>query len=390
MLGWAAGNGQQTAHNSNRPGAPACALGSYWNSGVLAYTAVVQMTPHGCKVGKIVLFGSGETSAGGRAVHDRLMSELTPPVTVAILETPAGFEPNSEYVAGQVADFIIARLRNYNPQVHVIPARKKGTLFSPDDPRILEPLLDANYIFLGPGSPTYAVRNLEGTLALKYILGRHQEGATLCFASAATLAVGAVVLPVYEIFKAGSDLYWADGLNIFGLFGLHLAVVPHWNNTEGGAHLDTSRCFMGGERFEELKRLLPAHTVVLGIDEHTAVVFDFQQGEGVVLGQGMITVATHTDETAWPAGRSFSLSELGAYQMPATFPSFDLPTRTLKTQSQLTTLPPEVAHLMDVREEARRAKDWARADALREQLADLGFEIEDMPEGPRLRRTRAD
>jgi len=137
-------------------------------------------------------------------------------------------------------------------------------------------MLDANYVFLGPGSPTYAARNLEGTLALEYLLERHKAGAVLCFASAATLAVGAKVLPVYEIFKAGSELYWADGLNVFAAFGLELAIVPHWNNTDGGVHLDTSRCFMGQERMDQLRQLLPASTVLLGIDEHTALVFDFK------------------------------------------------------------------------------------------------------------------
>ena len=110
-------------------------------------------------LGKIVLFGSGETSATGRAIHDRLMAELPPPIVVAILETPAGFQPNCEHVAREVAEFITERLKNYRPEVRIIPARKRGTPFSPDDPLLPEPLLDANYVFLGPGSPTYAARN---------------------------------------------------------------------------------------------------------------------------------------------------------------------------------------------------------------------------------------
>ena len=90
--------------------------------------------------GKIVLFGSGETSASGRAVHDRLMAELRPPIVVAILETPAGFQPNSEHVAHEVGEFFRTRLRNYEPEVRIIHARKKGTRFSPDDPGLLEPM----------------------------------------------------------------------------------------------------------------------------------------------------------------------------------------------------------------------------------------------------------
>jgi len=341
-------------------------------------------------LGKIVLFGSGETSATGRAIHDRLMAELPPPIVVAILETPAGFQPNSEHVAREVADFITERLKNYRPEVRIIPARKKGTRFSPDDPLLLEPLLDANYVFLGPGSPTYAARNLEGTLALEYLVERHRAGAVLCFASAATLAVGAKVLPVYEIFKAGSDLYWTDGLDVFGAFGLELAIVPHWNNTDGGVHLDTSRCFMGRQRLEQLRPLLPASTVLLGIDEHTALIFDFQQGRALVAGKGTITIASDAGEKTYSTGDSFALDELGPYRLPPDVVAPRLPVRAHEKRPPAApaTLPPEVAQLINLREDARRAQHWAEADALRQQIAGMGFEVQDTPQGPRwLHRT---
>jgi hypothetical protein len=291
-------------------------------------------------------------------------------------------------VAGEVAEFITARLQNHQPEVRIIPARKKRTPFSPDDPALLKPLLDANYIFLGPGSPTYAARNLEGTLALEYLLERHRAGAVLCFASAATLAVGAKVLPVYEIFKAGSDLYWADGLNVFAAFGLELAIVPHWNNTDGGDHLDTSRCFMGRHRMDQIRQLLPASAVVLGIDEHTALIFDFQQGQGLVMGKGTVTVGSNAGEKAYSAGESFALAELGPYRLPPNVASSRVPVRARARRPAPAppTLPPEVAQLIGLREDARRAQDWAEADALRQQIADLGFEVEDTRQGPRWRR----
>jgi cyanophycinase-like exopeptidase len=336
-------------------------------------------------LGKIVLFGSGETSATGRAIHDRLMAELTPPVVVAILETPAGFQPNSEHVAREVGEFMTARLKNYRPDVRIIPARKKESRFSPDDALLLEPLLDANYIFLGPGSPTYTARNLEGTLALEYLLERHKMGAVLCFASAATLAVGAKVLPVYEIFKAGSDLYWADGLNVFGAYGLDLAIVPHWNNTDGGIHLDTSRCFMGQQRLEQLGALLPASTVLLGIDEHTALIFDFQQARALVAGKGTVTIASAAGEKTYSTGDSFALHELGPYRLPPDATTSRPPVRAeaKKPPAVPVTLPPEVAKLINLREDARRAQHWAEADALRQQIAGMGFEVQDTPQGPR-------
>jgi cysteinyl-tRNA synthetase len=42
--------------------------------------------------------------------------------------------------------------------------------------------------------------------------------------------------------------------------------------------------------------------------------------------------------------------------------------------------------LLAERETARADRDFERADALRDQLAEMGWEIRDTPEGARLRR----
>jgi len=105
--------------------------------------------------------------------------------------------------------------------------------------------------------PTYAIRQLKGTLAWDIIRARHRLGATLVFASAATISVSAWALPVYEIYKVGEDVFANQGLNLFRDFGLHLSFIPHWNNADGGVDLDTSRCFIGMDRFVEWCNLVP-------------------------------------------------------------------------------------------------------------------------------------
>jgi cysteinyl-tRNA synthetase len=47
---------------------------------------------------------------------------------------------------------------------------------------------------------------------------------------------------------------------------------------------------------------------------------------------------------------------------------------------------PEVLQLVEAREQARRSRDWKRADALRARLLELGVLVEDGPSGPRLKR----
>ena len=155
--------------------------------------------------GLIVLLGSGETSATVRTVYNWLFERLDTSIHIGILETPAGFEPNSAGVAGQIADFFKQRLQNFQPRTSVIPVRKRGTAYSPDNPELLTPLLEANVIVMGPGSPTYTVRQLQDSVAWQTLTACHRLGATLIFASAATIAVSVQALPVYEIYKVGED-----------------------------------------------------------------------------------------------------------------------------------------------------------------------------------------
>ena len=51
-------------------------------------------------------------------------------------------------------------------------------------------------------------------------------------------------------------------------------------------------------------------------------------------------------------------------------------------------VPDEVRALVEEREEARKGKDWAGADSLRNKILELGFAVEDRPEGPLLRRVK--
>jgi cysteinyl-tRNA synthetase len=51
----------------------------------------------------------------------------------------------------------------------------------------------------------------------------------------------------------------------------------------------------------------------------------------------------------------------------------------------VTQAPDEARALLEQREGARRERDWARADELRDALAELGWEVRDGPDGPELR-----
>jgi cyanophycinase-like exopeptidase len=349
-----------------------------------------QDEPHRTHPGPVALFGSGETAPAGRRVHEMLFEQMKEPIRVAVLETPAGFQPNSHWVAGRLAEFIEESLQNYDPEVVVVAARRRDGPYSTDDASVAAPLLTANYLFAGPGSPTYAVRHLAGTRVWHTVVAQQRRGTALALASAAAIAASAHALPVYEIYKAGADLQWMPGLDLLGAYGLELAIGTHWNNQEGGAHLDTRCAFMGVERMARLQEMLPRSATILGIDEHTAVVLDFAEGTARVMGLGGATIRRGAEQHVFASGEVFPLATLGQVRLPPLEEGLpaEVVEAVLAAEKAATTLPPEVAALIDEREAARRARDWARADALREQIAGLGYAVTDTPEGPRWQRIR--
>ena len=336
-------------------------------------------------LGQIAFLGSGETSLAGGRIFEALARNIDGPVRIALLETPAGFELNSAQVVGKVGDFMSTRLQNYKPTVTVVPARKKDSAFSPDDLEIIRPLLTANIIFLGPGSPTYAIRQLRDSLAWDVVRARHRMGATLIFASAATISVSAHALPVYEIYKVGQDVHVVDGLNLFEDFGLHISFVPHWNNAEGGVDLDTSRCFMGMERFNEWCNQVPADNTTLGLDEHTGLILDFERGQCEVSGVSSVSLVRECDPKMYPAGSKFALNELGDLHMPEPLQGnipdsvWELVNSIVPPEAEAP--PDEVLALAEQRLSARAEKNWSESDRLRDEISSLGWAIKDSKEG---------
>lgn len=337
--------------------------------------------------GLIVLFGSGESLPGSGKTHERVAQALAQP-RIAILETPAGFEPNSAQVAGKIGGFLQKRLQNYSPQIELIPARKKGTTCSPDNADIVRPILHANWLLLGPGSPTYAARQLRDSLAWHMAVARQRLGAALMLASSAVLAVSAQTMPVYEIYKVGADLHWQDGLNFFGDYGLTLNIIPHWNNSDGGAELDTSRCYLGQTRFDALRQMLPDDHTFLGLDEHTALVIDPATESCQVMGNGRIVILRGQQRQEYSSGDTFHPAVLGDWRLPQA--GAGLPTAVWQEAQQVqremdAATPPqpstEVLALLAQRTQARDERNWQKADDLRDAIAGLGWQVRDTKDG---------
>jgi hypothetical protein len=186
----------------------------------------------------------------------------------------------------------------------------------------------------------------------------------------------------------GQDVHVVDGLNLFADFGLHVSFIPHWNNAEGGVDLDTSRCFIGMDRFAEWCDLVPADNETVGLDEHTGLIIDFESGLCEVNGVSSVSLVRECDPEMYPSGSKFPLGELGAFRIPEPGQK-DIPAHVWE---MCLNAPPleddrpseEVIVLVKKRAEARADKNWAESDKLRDEIAALGWSVQDAKDGYKL------
>lgn len=255
--------------------------------------------------------GSGEMTPGMAKVHRAIMNRGSQPVAAAFVDTPAGFELNHAAISAKARDYF---QEQFSLALDVASFPNAANSTPESMAQAMRTLRQATYIFSGPGSPTYAVRNWRETPVFETIAAKLIAGAHVTFASAAALAMGRHTIPVYEIYKVGEDPRWTEGLDLLGRFGFELAVVPHWNNNSGGGGAsghDTSRAFIGQPRFEQLRSMLPPGAVVLGIDEYTACTIDFSAAQCTVTGAGGVTIQPGDgDAYTFASGESFPCSLL--------------------------------------------------------------------------------
>jgi len=261
----------------------------------------------------VTLMGSGETSPTMVKVHRSVLERLgRRPVPAALLDTPFGFQENAAELSARVRAYFEESLRT---PIEVASLPGEPSSAAPGDAdrfateRLTGLLRDASYVFAGPGSPSYALRRWHGTVVPGLLAEKLARSGAVTFASAAALTLGAFTVPVYEIYKAGEEPHWLDGLDVLGAVGIHVAVVPHFNNAEGGTH-DTRFCYLGERRLALMEQMLPDDHFVLGVDEHTACVVDLEDRSVAVAGLGTVTVRRHGRTTVYASGERRSLDEV--------------------------------------------------------------------------------
>lgn len=368
--------------------------------------------------------GSGETSPTMVTPHQRVLAEC--PGERVVLDTPFGFQENADILTERLVDYF-----RDSVGTRVSPVRLRRADEAPATvAAAVAAVASASWVFAGPGSPSYALAVWRDT-GLRPHLDEVLTRGAMVLASAAALTAGTHTLAVYEIYKVGQDPHWLPGLDLLGHHtGLRAAVIPHFDNAEGGNH-DTRYCYMGERRLRLLEAQLPDDVFILGVDEHTGVSFDLDRREATVFGRGGMTVRRGESEWVLRSGSTASFDEIAEHGGVArTVPSstisvpaaahevehlmatgdvlaavdalleLDELDRDVETRATVHALISRLGHLaasprvdindvvgpyidalLQARQAARSGGRWDEADAIRDRLTSLRVVIKDSAAG---------
>ncbi|HXS62301.1 MAG TPA: hypothetical protein VN767_05465 [Streptosporangiaceae bacterium] len=255
----------------------------------------------------LAIMGSGETSPTMVTIHKEIVARLGPGKHSAVLlDTPYAFQENAADISSRSAAYF-ARSVGLEVDAVTEDCLSAGGAAAAAG---VAAIRSSDWVFAGPGSPTYALSKWRGGPVADALRDRIAAGTGITIiASAAAAAIGFLAIPVYEIYKVGADPHWLEGLDLMSVLGLKVVVIPHYDNAEGGTH-DTRFCYLGERRLSMLERELAADSAVLGVDEHTALVIDLATQRAQVLGKGGATVRKAGVSTVLPAGSTISLADL--------------------------------------------------------------------------------
>ncbi len=282
----------------------------------------------------LTIMGSGETAPTMMKHHRELIARFPGTPKAVVLDTPYGFQENAAELASKAVEYFRKSVGHPIEIAGLTRLHGQDTLMVEQG---LARVRQADYVFAGPGSPSYALRQWAGTSVPDIVRGKMRTGGAVTFASAAALTLGRYTVPVYEIYKVGDDPCWLEGLDVLGEIGLNVAVIPHYDNAEGGHH-DTRFCYLGEHRLAMLEEQLPNDAHVIGVDEHTGVILDLDANTATVIGNSTITVRIKGHSTIHNAGDVISIDALrdpatGASNIPVQITPTDSPQAEPKKDS---------------------------------------------------------
>jgi hypothetical protein len=337
-------------------------------------------------------------------VHRQLLATL-PEVRAVALDTSYAFQTNVPQMTEKIVDYFATSLNQHITPLHF----GDFTESTPVEEAIFrQEVRGANYVFAGPGSPSYALAQWSAVAIKDALESVLRAGGVLCFASAASLTLGTFTAPIYEIYKVGAKGQWLEGLDVLALAGLKCAVIPHFDNAEGGNH-DTRFCYLGETRLRALEAQLPPDAGILGIDEHTAAIIDLEEDRLSVIGRANVYWRRDGETLVIENGTTIELSKIQAYQATVsqslTLPHIETASveklaliasqggpLAIEAVAELSRLanhsnatlnypPALIDGLLEIRDAARTRKDFELSDQIRDLLLQSSIEVMDGPDG---------
>jgi hypothetical protein len=127
---------------------------------------------------------------------------------------------------------------------------------------------------------------------------------------------------------------------------------------------------------------------IVGIEEHTALIMDFEVERCRVMGVGGVTVIKpNGEQRRYTKSRNFAFAELGDYRRPD--PAEAIPPEVWSSvvtaaadEPEQAIASKEILALVEQRQAARSRRDWQAADDLRVRIEASGWQVQDTREGP--------
>lgn len=141
----------------------------------------------------LALMGSGENSPIMVTPHQKIIKATGKDLNPINLSTPYGFQENKDELSAKIEKYF---------EVNV------GTKITTSEDNEAD-LARANWVFAGPGSPTYTLRNWQSSgthNALQKVLDR----GSVVLASAAAMSIGAKVMPLCLLGKSLVELLFRE------------------------------------------------------------------------------------------------------------------------------------------------------------------------------------
>jgi cyanophycinase len=201
---------------------------------------------------------------------------------VAIL--PTASYPDGEAVFQRWAAMGVSHFAGLGAEVEPVLVRDR---LGADDPGAAQAIGEADLVYLSGGKPAHLLESLTGSAVGRALAAAHARGAALAGCSAGAMALAGFAFD-FRVRLVPFPLRWGSGLG----FAAGLSVVPHYDAWP-----------------EPLSALIafqaPRGSVVLGIDEDTAVVG--RDGGWQVHGAARVTVWRGRRRERFRAGEAFRI-----------------------------------------------------------------------------------